>query len=200
MLIEDAIRSRRSIRGFDTSYVMSREEKDDLLQQALLAPTSFNLQHVRLVEVSDPQLRAQIREAGWDQVQMTEASMLVVVCAQVDSWERNAERVWDGAPVEVKNYMVGAIDGYYRDKPQTQRDEAMRSSGLVAQTLMLAARGRGLDSVPMVGFDFDSVGKLINLPANHVIGLMIAVGKQAVEARPRIGRLPLEETIVRDRF
>ncbi|MCG8909681.1 MULTISPECIES: nitroreductase family protein [Pseudomonas] len=200
MLIEDAIRSRRSIRGFDTSYVMSREEKDALLQQALLAPTSFNLQHVRLVEVSDPQLRAQIREAGWDQVQMTDASMLVIVCAQVDSWEKNAERVWDGAPAEVKNYMVGAIDGYYRGKPQTQRDEAMRSSGLVAQTLMLAARGRGLDSVPMVGFDFDAVGKLINLPANHVIGLMIAVGKQAVEAKPRIGRLPLEETIIRDRF
>jgi nitroreductase len=200
MLIEDAIRSRRSIRGFDTSYVMTREEKDDLLQQALLAPTSFNLQHVRLVEVSDPELRAQIREAGWDQVQMTDASMLVIVCAQVDSWEKNAERVWDGAPVEVKNYMVGAIDVYYRDKPQTQRDEAMRSSGLVAQTLMLAARGRGLDSVPMVGFDFDAVGKLINLPASHAIGLMIAVGKQAVEARPRIGRLPLEETIVRDRF
>ena len=200
MLIEDAIRSRRSIRGFDTSYVMSREEKDDLLQQALLAPTSFNLQHVRLVEVSDPQLRAQIRAAGWDQVQMTEASMLVIVCAQVDSWEQNAERVWDGAPVEVKNYMVGAIDGYYRGKPQTQRDEAMRSCGLVAQTLMLAARRRGLDSVPIVGFDFDAVGKLINLPASHAIGLMIAVGKQAVEAKPRIGRLPLEETIVRDRF
>mgnify|MGYP001050401399 CR=1 FL=1 len=192
MLIEDAIRSRRSIRGFDTSYVMSREEKDDLLQQALLAPTSFNLQHVRLVEVSDPQLRAQIRAAGWDQVQMTEASMLVIVWAQVDSW--------DGAPVEVKNYMVGAIDGYYRGKPQTQRDEAMRSCGLVAQTLMLAARGRGLDSVPMVGFDFDAVGKLINLPASHAIGLMIAVGKQAVEAKPRIGRLPLAETIIRDRF
>ncbi len=68
MHIEEAIRSRRSIRGFDTSYVMSREEKDELLQQALLAPTSFNLQHVRLVEVSDPQLRAQIRAAGWDQV------------------------------------------------------------------------------------------------------------------------------------
>ncbi|EMV9186439.1 nitroreductase family protein, partial [Escherichia coli] len=40
----------------------------------------------------------------------------------------------------------------------------------------------------------------INLPANHVIGLMIAVGKQAVEAKPRIGRLPLDETIIRDRF
>lgn len=200
MHIDDAIRTRRSIRGFDTTYVMSREEKDELLQLALLAPTAFNLQHVRLVEVSDPQLRAHIREVGWDQAQMTEASMLVVVCARVDSWEANASRVWEGAPAEVQGFMVGAIDGYYRDKPQTQRDETMRSCGLVAQTLMLAARGRGLDSVPMDGFDFDAVGKLINLPDNHVIGLMVAVGKQAVEAKPRIGRLPLDETIIRDRF
>lgn len=33
-------------------------------------------------------------------------------------------------------------------------DEVMRSCGLVAQTLMLAARAKGLDSVPMDGFDF----------------------------------------------
>lgn len=42
---------------------------------------------------------------------------------------------------------------------------------------MLVARGQGLDSCPMDGFDFDAVARLINLPDNHVIGLMVAVGK-----------------------
>ncbi|HBC01579.1 MAG TPA: nitroreductase family protein [Pseudomonas sp.] len=196
----EAIRTRRAVKVYDPSFQLSREEKDELLQLALLAPSAFNLQHVRFVEVSDPALRAQIREVGWNQAQMTDASMLVVVCAQVDSWEKNVRRVWDGAPGEVQNFMAGAIDAYYRDKPQVQRDEAMRSCGLMAQTLMLAARARGLDSCPMDGFDFDAVGKLINLPDNHVIALMVAVGKRAAEPKPRIGKLPFDEVVIRDRF
>ncbi|WP_287028733.1 nitroreductase family protein [Pseudomonas sp. UBA6310] len=200
MHIEEAITTRRAVKGYDPAFVLSAEEKNDLLRLALLAPSAFNLQHVRLVEVSDAALRAQIREAGWGQAQMTNASMLVVVCAQVDSWEKNVKRVWEGAPSEVQDYMAGAIDAYYRDKPQVQRDETMRSCGLMAQTLMLAARGKGLDSCPMDGFDFDAVAKLIRLPANHVIGLMVAIGKQTIEPKPRIGKLPFDEVVLRNHF
>jgi len=200
MHIEEAIQSRRAVKVYDSSFQLSREEKDELLKTALLAPSAFNLQHVRLVEVADPALRAQIREVGWNQAQMTDASMLVVICAQVDSWEKNVRRVWDGVPAEVQDYMAGAIDNYYRDKPQVQRDETMRSCGLMAQTLMLAARGKGLDSCPMDGFDFDAVGKLINLPDNHVIAMMVAVGKRAADPKPRVGKLPFDEVVIRDRF
>lgn len=200
MHIEEAIQSRRAVKVYDAEFKLSQEEKDELLRLALLAPSAFNLQHVRLVEVSDPALRAEIRKVGWDQAQMTDASMLVVICAQLDSWERNARRVWEGAPAEVQDYMAGAIDTYYRGKPQVQRDETMRSCGLMAQTLMLAARGRGLDSCPMDGFDFDAVAKLINLPENHVIAMMVAVGKRAADPKPRVGKLPFENVVIRNRF
>ena len=200
MNIEQAIQTRRAVKAYDPAFQLSREEKDELLRLALLAPSAFNLQHVRLVEVSDPDLRAQIREVGSNQAQMTDASMLVVVCARLDSWEVDVRRVWDGAPEQVQDYMAGAIDDYYRDKPQVQRDETMRSCGLMAQTLMLAARGKGLDSCPMDGFDFAAVARLINLPANHVIGLMVAVGKRTVEPKPRVGQLPFDERVIRDRF
>ncbi len=200
MHIEEAIRSRRAVKGYDASFSLSQETKDELLQLALLAPSAFNLQHVRFVEVSDPTLRQQIREVAWGQAQVTDASMLVVVCAKLDSWEQDVGRVWQGAPEEVQAYMAGAIDAYYRDKPQVQRDETMRSCGLMAQTLMLAARGKGLDSCPMDGFDFDAVAKLIDLPDNHVIALMVAVGKKTVEPKPRIGKLPFDEVVIRNKF
>ncbi|MCW3149318.1 nitroreductase family protein [Stutzerimonas stutzeri] len=200
MNIEQAIVSRRAVKAYDPDFQLSREEKDELLRLALLAPSAFNLQHVRLVEVSDPTLRARIREVGWNQAQMTDASMLVVVCAKLDRWETDVRRVWEGAPEQVQDYMAGAIDNYYRDKPQVQRDETMRSCGLLAQTLMLAARGKGLESCPMDGFDFEAVARLINLPANHVIGLMVAVGKGTAEPKPRVGKLPFDEQVIRDRF
>src|SRR5690606_32139867 len=121
MHIDEAIQSRRAVKAYDSSFQLSREEKDELLRLALLAPSAFNLQHVRLVEVSDPALRAQIRQVGWNQAQMTDASMLVVVCAQLDSWEKNVRRVWQGRPCDVQDYKASAIDTYYRDKPQVQR-------------------------------------------------------------------------------
>ena len=64
---------------------------------------------------------------------------------------------------------------------------------------MLVARGQGLDSCPMDGFDFDAVARLINLPDNHVIGLMVAVGKRPLNPG-RSGKLPREELVIRDRF
>ncbi|MDH4584197.1 nitroreductase family protein [Pseudomonas sp. BN415] len=200
MHIDEAIRSRRAIKGYDTNHSISREEKDELLQLALLAPTAFNLQHVRLVEVSDPALRQRIRDVAWNQAQVTEASMLVIVCARLDAWEKDAARVWAEAPLPVQDFMAGAIDNYYRDKPRVQRDEVMRSCGLVAQTLMLAARGKGLDTCPMDGFDFDAVADLIRLPENHAIGLMVAVGKQTAPAHPRIGKLAFDEAVIRNQF
>jgi hypothetical protein len=49
-------------------------------------------------------------------------------------------RYWKNAPQEVQDFMLPAIDAYYRDKDQVQRDEAMRSCGIAAQTLMLTEK------------------------------------------------------------
>lgn len=77
----DAIRHRRSFKAFDTTHRMTDTEQRTLLETVLLSPTAFNLQHWRLVLVENPALRQQIRAAGWDQPQITEASLLVVLCA-----------------------------------------------------------------------------------------------------------------------
>ena len=58
-------------------------------------------------------------------------------------------------------------------------------SGIVA--LMLAATGMGYQSCPMIGFDIDEVAKLINLPDDHVMGPMVAIGKGTKEPWPKPG-------------
>ncbi len=98
------------------------------------------------------------------------------------------------------DFLVPAIDDYYGGKPQVQRDECMRSMGIAAQSIMLLALEHGYASCPMDGFDFDAVGKLINLPQDHVIGCMIAIGKKTKEPWPRIGKLPMDEVVIEDRF
>jgi len=196
----DAIRSRRAVKHFDANHRMTEEERDGLLSLAVLSPTAFNIQNWRFVVVTDPELRKQIREVAWDQAQVTDASLFIVLCADLKSWEKQPDRYWKNAPKEVQEFMLPAIDGYYRDKDQVQRDEAMRSCGIVAQTLMLAAKSMGYDSCPMDGFDFKKVGELIQLPDDHVIAMFVAIGRGTKEAWPLPGQLDLDEIIIKDRF
>ncbi len=196
----DAIRSRRSIKHYDASHHMSEEEINELLSLAILSPTAFNIQNWRFVTVADPDLRKQIREVAWDQSQVTDTSLFIIMCADLKSWEKQPERYWINAPQEVSDFMLPAIDDYYRGKDQVQRDEAMRSCGIAAQTLILAAKSLGYDSCPMDGFDFDKVAELINLPDDHVITMFVAIGKGTKEPWPRPGQLSLEEVVIKDKF
>jgi nitroreductase len=196
----EAIEKRRSVKHYDPNHVMSDEEINKLINLALLSPTAFNIQNWRFVIVKDKAVRAEIRKAAWDQEQVTDASLLIVLCADLKAWEKEPSRYWKDGPKNVQDIIVTAIDNYYRDKDQVQRDEAMRSCGIAAQTIMLTAKAMGYDSCPMDGFDFDAVGKLINLPEDHVIAMFVAVGKGTKDAWPRPGQLPLDEVIIHDTF
>lgn len=200
MHIFDAIRSRRAVKYFDPEFKLSAEKQAELLELAMQSPTAFNLQHWRFVVVDDPKVRQQIRAVAWDQAQVTDASMLLILRADVNSWEKNAARVWAGAPDAVREMMVPAIDAYYRNKPQVQRDEIMRSCGIAGQTLMLAARAMDLDSCPMDGFDFEAVAKIIQLPADHEIAFMLAIGKKTRDVWPKPGQLDQTEVVIRNQF
>lgn len=200
MNLQQSVEERRAVKHFDPNHVMTAEEINHIFSLALLSPTSFNIQNWRFVRVSDPGLRKAIRDVAWNQSQVTDASLLIILCADLKAWEKGTDRYWRNTPPEFQNFILPAIDAYYRGKDQVQRDEAMRSCGIAAQTLMLTAKSMGLDSCPMVGFDFEAVAKLIHLPEDHVISMMIAIGKATAPANPRGGQLPLEEVMIQDRF
>ena len=196
----DAIYHRRAVKHFDPDHELREEEIQRLLEAAIQSPTSFNMQNWRFVLVRDKPLRKQIRAAANNQAQVTDASLLIVLTADLNAWAREPARYWRDAPKEVGELLVAWMGPFYDGKAQLQRDEAMRSCGLAGQTIMLAAKDMGYDSCPMIGFDPDAVARLIQLPADHVIGFMIAVGKGIKPAWPKPGQLPIDEVVVYDKF
>lgn len=196
----EAIENRRSVKHFDPNHRLTDAEIARLIELAKLAPSSFNMQNYRFVLVRDPELRKQIRTVAWDQAQVTDASLLVILCADLNAHANNPQRYWSHAPKEVQDILVPALTPFYDGKPQLIRDEAMRSTGFAGMTIMLAARGLGYDSCPMVGFDAEAVAKLIRLPADHALSFMLAIGKQAKPVWPRGARLADSEVVIQDRF
>jgi nitroreductase len=195
-----AIELRRSIKHYDPTHVMPEADVEKLMQLAMYSPTSFNIQHWRFVLVRDTALRQQIRAAAWNQAQVTDASLLIVICGNQAAWAENPGRYWVNAPQPVQDFLVPAIGKFYSVNEQAQRDEVMRSCGIAAQTIMIAAKAMGYDTCPMVGFDPEAVAKIINLPKDHIIAMMITVGKGIKDPWPRPGQLPMSEVVIRDRF
>lgn len=196
----DAINQRRSVKCFDKNHKMAKDEIDQLLELAVLSPTSYNIQNWRFVTVTDQAIKDKISEISHGQQQVSDASLVIILCADLNSWDKDPERYWTNIPAEPRNALIESLRNSYGGKLQQQRDEAMRSCGMAAQTIMLAAKSMGYDTCPMKGFDYNAVGKMINLPSDHVISMMVVVGKRIKDASPRGGQLPLSDVVFENSF
>ncbi len=195
-----AIEARRSVKKFDPTFTISEQELETLMRAVALTPTSFNIQNYRLVVVTDPEIKQQIRQAGWNQAQFTECSALVVVCGDRKAYADRPERYWANADEATRETIVGMITGYYGSHSEARRDENFRSGSMAAMTLMLAAKALGYDTCPMVGFDFDKVAQIIKLPPAHDIIMAVTLGKALEPASTRSGQVPLEDVFFRNGF
>lgn len=52
----------------------------------------------------------------------------------------------------------------------------------------------------MIGFDIENVAELIQLPEDHVMGPMVAIGRRTKAPCPKPGQLPLTELIRENLF
>jgi nitroreductase len=199
MDLERAIRARRSTKSFVEAPL------DDatllrLFELVRLSPSSFNLQHARFVVVREKARRAALRAASYGQRHVEECGAVVVVCGKLRAHE-DAERVQGHVPDRaLRTKLVKMIEGYYKDHPQFQRDETIRSCALASMTLLLAAQSMGLATCPMIGFEPEKVAAAIELPANHIPVLLIVVGRPGPGEPFPTSRLPLAETVKLETF
>ena len=185
---------RRSVSKYAPDQPISDADLKAIFGNVLLSPSSFNLQHSRFVVVRDPRIKAELREASWGQEQVETCSAVIVVAGKLDA-HVDAPRIYAETPPAVREQMVPMINKFYASKPRLQRDEAIRSASLAAMTLMFSAHEMGYATGPMIGFDPQAVSRIVKLPENHVPVMLIVIGKQTGEIRPRSHRFPIDEVV-----
>jgi len=196
----EAISTRRAIKKFDSSYKLSSEDVKSLMEYVILSPTSYNQQNWRFVTVTDQDIKDKISKSARNQAQPKDGSLVIVLCGNMNAWKEEPLRYWKNNTLEKQELVKNSLAKKYADSPQNRRDEAIRSCGFAGQTIMLAARQMGLDSCPMVGFEYDELAEIIKLPEDHLIVLMIVVGKSLEPAGERGGQLPLNEVVFENNF
>lgn len=199
MEFKDLINTRRSLRDFDNSVEINDTDLNYIIDAARKTPTSFNIQNWRFVAIRDRGIKEKIKRAAWDQAQVGINSVLIAVCADLTAWNDDPQRYWADNGEETAKHMAGMTQGFYKDRPEVQRDEAMRSVGMSATAIMLAATDLGYHCSPMIGFDPVATGAAINAPENIVVGMLIAIGKSASQPYPKT-ELPRENVLIYDFF
>ncbi|MNP28807.1 putative NAD(P)H nitroreductase YodC [compost metagenome] len=101
---------------------------------------------------------------------------------------------------EIRDMMVKNTRTFYPNAGTEKLKEiALVDGGLISMQLMLAAKARGYDTVPMGGYNADQFKQLFDISDRYTCVMLIALGKSATEARPTV-RLPLEDVTFWNEF
>ncbi|WP_152399758.1 nitroreductase family protein [Paenibacillus cellulositrophicus] len=194
----NVIQERRSVRSYDPEVKISREEMNEILQQAVLAPSGANLQPWRFLIIDSQELKQKLFPIAFDQQQVIEASAVIAVLGDLEGYKL-AEKIYGMAvdagymPAETAKSFVERYQGLFASMPpETVLQKVAIDSGLVSMQLMLVARAKGYDTVPMGGFDQAKFVEAFDIPERYAPIMLIAIGKAAKPGHPTL-RLPIED-------
>jgi nitroreductase len=199
MEFSETIKQRQSVKSYRTDKVIGDSDLDELMQEVVLSPSSFNLQHWKFVAVKNNDIKKEIKEAAWGQEHVASCSFLIAVCGKLNAFE-DAPAIYQEVDPSIKDKVLPMIKGFYENKEQLQRDEAIRSASLAAMTLMFGAVNRGWDTCPMIGFDTEAVSKILELDKFHIPVMLLTLGYRKEDPRPRSPRRPIAEIVKVDTF
>ncbi|MFJ5624389.1 nitroreductase family protein [Peribacillus loiseleuriae] len=189
---------RKSVRVYDPNFQITRAEIEDMLKQATTAPSSSNLQPWNFLVIQDQDVKKELRAIAFNQEQVETSSAIIAVLGNSEMY-KNVEQVYTQNVAEghmdesVKETMIANTNAVYPNAPkETRMNIATFDAGLVSMQLMLIAKERGYDTVPMGGFDKAKFADRFELPENIFPIVLIALGKAAAPAHGS-SRLPLEE-------
>ncbi len=164
MEFQNLIESRRSIRVYDESKKVSREELEELIKAATLAPSWKNSQVSRYYVAASQEAQEKVRKnlASFNDNNTKGAAALIVaaIVKERSGYERDGS-----ASTELCHNEWGVFD-----------------NGLACQNLVLKAADMGLGSLIMGIRDAEGMKKDLELPDTEMITAVIAVGYPKTEA------------------
>lgn len=189
MALLEQLQWRAAIKQFDSTKKLSSQQLNDLLAAVQLSPSSAGLQPYRIVVVSDPETRVKLREAGYGQAQITDASQLIVFAAEtaVDELlvKKYIDLIADTRHIE-REQLVGfeqMIVGSVTSKtPEDRVIWAQKQAYIALGVLSAAAAEMQIDTCSMEGFSPAAFDEILGLKEKGLTATVIAaVGYRSSE-------------------
>jgi len=180
---------RYATKKFDPQQKLSTAETDILEETLRLAPNSYGLQAWRFYRVDDPMVRAAVREAGYGQPQITDASHIYAIASRtaldendVNSYMESikATRDIDDAAIdEFRKMLAGTLAGLTSER---QAIWTAKQTYIALGFLLDAAAQHHIDACPMEGFDSVKVSEIIGATKDgYAVQVLCPVGHRAAD-------------------
>ena len=204
MDIIESLQWRYATKKFDPNKSVSPKDLQTILEAGNLAATSYGLQPVEFVVVSDPELRQQLVPFSYNQPQVGQASHVIVIAVRTDvdadfirantKLTEQVRGLEEGQLDDYAKQMIGAITSMDDEK---QLIWAQKQSYIVLANLMAACASLKIDSCPMEGFVPAEYDRLLDLESKNLhASVVLPVGYRADDDEQQSFakvRKPLEE-------
>jgi putative NAD(P)H nitroreductase len=188
---------RRSVNFFDSSKSLPDNLVKEIVDLAVLAPSAFNLQPWRLVMVKTEESKKKLFDLANKQEKILEAPVTLILAGNKEGYA-DSNPVWEemlqsvGGNAELVDGAKQAAAFLYGANNDRKLKFAESNTGLLAMSLMIAAKEFGVDSHPMSGLDFEGVHKAFGLDDSEEVVMLISLGyadtsKSLYPRRPRRG-------------
>jgi len=166
-----AMAFRHACKVFDEEKTIPQEEINYILEAGRTSPSSFGMEGWKFLVITNKALKAKIRPASWDQVQITSCSHLVVILSAIDLLKpssKHPHKQFARRPLDASQ-LAGYIDLYSNHLASTlSSDEniyhwSSRQTYIALGNMMTAGAYIGIDSCPIEGFDKAEVEKILDL-------------------------------------
>lgn len=159
---------RHACKIFDETKDISQEDRDYILEIGRLSASSFGMEHWKFLIVDNREMKERLREACWNQAQITSSPFVVVILARKnmrssDSYVLDRFKArglkGEGLATYIEKY-GGFIDVrsdseiLFWSKQQTY---------IAMSNMMNGAMAIGVDSCPIEGFQLNKVEDILNI-------------------------------------
>jgi nitroreductase len=151
-----------------------QEKVDRILEAIRLAPTSFGLQSFKVIVIEDEALREQIYNTACHQLQIKEASHVLVFAANkkvteehVDGYIRNISTTRN-TPVETLDGFKGMFAGILAGDAIQNFNWTARQTYIALGVGLVAAVEEEVDATPMEGFNAEALDTILGLDAQNL--------------------------------
>ena len=206
-MLQEKLNWRYATKKMDPARKVSDEKVTRILEAIRLAPTSSGLQPFEVFVVTNPEVRAQLRAAAYDQAQITDGSHVLVFAA----WDNYTEARIDAVVADIVAKRGGSADavvGYYTNlksmylprSAEENYQHAARQAYIAFGVGVTAAAFEEVDATRMEGFDPAKVDEILGLREKGLRSVtLLPLGYRAADGDWLVGqakvRRDLEELV-----
>lgn len=172
---------RYATKKFDSTKKIEKADLDFLKEAIRLSVSSYGLQPYQILIIENPIVKEAIKNAAYNQSQITDASHLFVFANYVNFTAQHIDQYIDNT-AKTRKIDSQSIQGYGDFMKRTLLNQSTedlniwsaKQTYIALTNLVNAAAERKIDVTPMEGFVSDQVNSILDLNSKNLNAVLIA--------------------------